>query len=66
MFRTMQGTYVKHGIWHLGGKKEQKGGFLPLLEKFARPLLVSAAGVIGWQILEAVRKKIFGDRKKRT
>ena len=60
----MQGTYVKRGIWHLGGRRKQKGGFLPLLEKVARPLLVSAAGALGWQLLEAVRKKIFRGRKK--
>ena len=43
----MQGTYVKRGIWHLGGRRKQKGGFLPLLEKVARLLLVSAAGALG-------------------
>ena len=35
----MKRTYIKLGIWHLGGRKKQKGGFLPILGALARPLL---------------------------
>ena len=40
----MKRTYTKHGIWHLGGRKKHKGGFLPIIRALARPLLVSVAG----------------------
>ena len=53
-------TYVKCGIWHLGGRKKQRGGFLLLLGTFANPLLGSTAGAVGSKILERVGKKKFG------
>ena len=48
----MKRTYIKRGIWHLGGRKEQKGGFLPIPGALARPLLVSAAGAVGGEVLK--------------
>ena len=57
-------TYVKLGIWHLGGRKKQRGGFSPLWGTIARPLLVCAAGAVGSKLLESVGKKIFRDRKR--
>ena len=39
----MKRTYIKRGVWHLGGRKRQKGG-LPILGTMARPFLVSEAG----------------------
>ena len=53
-------THVKRGIWHLGGRKKQRGGFLLILGTFANPLLGSTAGAVGSKILEKVGKKIFG------
>lgn len=61
----MKRTYLKRGIWHLEGRKKQKGGFLPIIGKIARPLLVSVAGAISSKLLEGVGRKIFGGRKKR-
>ena len=54
----MERTYIKRGFWHFDGRKRQKGGFLPILETLAKPLLVSAAGAIGGQVLKETRKKI--------
>ena len=53
----MKRNYVKFGVWHLGGRKKQKGGFLPLLGTLARPNLLSAAGSIGSKLLEVLEKK---------
>ena len=61
----MKRTYLKRGIWHLEGRKKQKGGFLLIIGKIARPLLVSVAGAISSKLLEGVGRKIFGGRKKR-
>ena len=62
----MKRTYIKRGIWHLGGRKKQKGGFLPILGALARPQLVSAAGAVGGKVLKGLRKKISeGGRVKR-
>ena len=47
----MKRTYLKRGIWHLGGRKKQKGDFLPLLGTVARPIFISAVGYIGGGIL---------------
>ena len=54
-----------HLTWHLGGRKKQKGDFLPILGAPARPLLVSAAGAVGGEVLKGLGKKIFwGGEKK--
>ena len=55
----MKRTYIKDGIWHLCGRKTQKGGFLPILGAPTRPLLVSAAGAVGEEILKGLGKKFF-------
>ena len=62
----MKRTYIKRGIWHLGGRKKQKGGFLPILGALARPLLVSAAGAVGEEVLKGLGKKILLRRKRRS
>ena len=54
----MKRTYIKSRIWHLGGRKKQKGGFLPILGALARPLLESAAGLVGGEVLKGLGKKI--------
>ena len=56
----MKRTYIKHGIWHLGGTKKQKGGFLPSLGALARPLLVSAGGDVGREVLKGLANKFLG------
>ena len=64
----MKRTYIKHGIWHLGGTKKPKGGFLPSLGALARPLLVSAGGDVGGEVLKGLAKKFRvgrGGEKKR-
>ena len=48
----MKRTYIKHGVWHLGGRKSQKGSFLPILGTIAKPLLVSAVGALGGEVLK--------------
>ena len=53
----MKRNHVKQGVWHLGSRKRQKGGFLPLLGTLARPFLLSAAGSIGSKLFEDVGKK---------
>ena len=55
----MKRSYIKRGIWHLGGRKKQKGGFLPILGALARPLLVSVAGAVGGEILKRLGKQNF-------
>ena len=50
----MKRTYIKQRIWHLGGRNIQKGGFLPILGTLAKPLLASAAGVIGGKVLKGI------------
>ena len=61
----MKRTYIKQGIWYLGGRKIQKGGFLPILGTLAKPLLVSAAGAIGGEVLKGIGQKIFLGKKRR-
>ena len=56
----MKITYIKRGIWHLVCKKKQKDGFLPILGALARPLLVSAAGAVGREVLKELGKKFSG------
>ena len=60
----MKKTYVKCGIWHLGGEKKQKGGFLPLLGTLARPVLISAAGSISGEVLKGLGKKSLGGKEE--
>ena len=60
----MKRTYTKRGIWHLGDRKKHKGGFLPIIGALARPLLVSAAGAVGGEVLKGLGKKILGERKR--
>ena len=62
--KSSKKKFLKRGIWHLGGRKKQKGGFLPILGSLAKPLLVSAAGAIGWGILKGVGSKIFRRGKR--
>ena len=59
-------TYITCGIWHLGGRKKQKVGFLPTLESPAKPLLVSAASAVGGEILKRLRSKISSREKRRS
>ena len=60
----MKRTYLKRGIWHLGGRKKQKGDFLPLLGTVARPIFISAVGYIGGGILKGFGKNVWGEKKK--
>ena len=53
------------GIWHLGGRNTQKGGFLPILLTLAKPILLSTAGSIASKLLQGVGKKNSGGRKRR-
>ena len=54
----MKRSYVKREVWHLGGRKRQKEGFLLIFGTLAKPLLVSAVGAIGGEVLEGIGKKI--------
>ena len=45
-------------------EKKQKGDFLPILGALARPLLVSAAGAVGGEVLKGLGKKFFGGGEK--
>ena len=58
----MNRTYIKRGVWHLGGRKRQIGGILPILGTIARPLLVSPAGAIGGEVLKGIVKTYFGEK----
>ena len=49
-----------------GRKKKQKRGFLPILGSLVKPLLVSAASVVGGEILKGLGSKIFGRGKRRS
>ena len=53
----MERTCIKRGFCHFDGRKRQKGGCLPILETLAKPLLVSAAGATGGEVLKGTRKK---------
>ena len=53
-------SYIQCGVWHLGGRKRQKEGFLPILRTIAKTILVSAAGALGGEVLKGIGKKIFG------
>ena len=58
----MRRTSIKHGVWHLDGRKRQKGGFLPIVGTLAKPLLVSTAGAIGGEVLIGIGKNnIWGE-----
>ena len=44
MRKGLANTYIKRGVWHLGGqKKKKKGRLLPILGAIAKPLLLSPA-----------------------
>ena len=60
----MKRAYIKLRIWHLGGRKKQRGGFLPILGALAKPLLVSAAGAVCGEVLNRLGKKFWGKKKK--
>ena len=53
----MKRNYVKQGVWHFGGKKRQKGGFLLLLGTLARPVLLYAVGLMVQNYFKASEKK---------
>ena len=60
----MKRTCIKRGVWHLGGikktkKNKKKGGFLHILRALARPLLVSAAGAVGGEVLKGLYENLF-------
>ena len=59
-------TYIKCGIWYLGRRKIQKKEFLPIIASLAKPLLVSAAGAVGGEILKGLGSKIFVRGKRRS
>ena len=53
-------TYIKRGIWHLGGRrKKQKVCFLPILGAIAKPLLLSAATSIGGYALKKLERNFW-------
>ena len=54
----MKRSYVKREVWHLGSRKRQKEGVLLIFGTLAKPLLVSAVGAIGGEVLEGIGKKI--------
>ena len=55
----MKRTYLKRGIWYLGGRKNEIGD-LPVLGTLARSLLVSAASAVGGEVLKGLGKKLGG------
>ena len=59
----MERTYIECGIWHLGGRKKQREVFLSILgtpyTRHSRLLLVPAAGAIGGEVLNGLRKRFF-------
>ena len=58
----MKRTYIKRGVWHLNGRKRQKGCFLLIHGTLAKPLLVSAAGAIGREVLKGIGKRVGGKK----
>ena len=58
----MKRSYVKLEVCHLGGRIRQKEGFLLIFGTLAKPLLVSAVGAIGGEVLEGIGKKIVGGK----
>ena len=65
MLKYSRRTYAKRGIWYLGGKNKQKGGFVPILGNAARPILTTLAGAVGSKLLEGIVKKVFRGRRRR-
>ena len=61
----MKRTYIKREVWHLGGRKRQKEGFLPILGAIIKPHLVSEAGAIGGEVLKGIGKKNIWGKKHR-
>ena len=58
-------TYIKCGVWHLGGpRKKQKGGFSRIVGAIAKPLLLSAAPGIGGHRLKNIGKKLLVGKRK--
>ena len=53
-------TYNKREIWHLGGRKKQKAGFLPIFGLLAKPLLTSAVRAV-----KGLEGKIYERGKRR-
>ena len=61
----MKRSYIKSGVWHLGGRKRQKGGFLPIFGTLAKPILVSTAGAVVGEVLKGIGKKKIGRKQRR-
>ena len=40
-------------------QNKKKGGFLPSLRELARPILVSAAGTVGGEVLKGLYENLF-------
>ena len=57
----MKRSYIKSGVWHLGGRKRQKGGFLPIFGTLAKPILVSTVGAVVGEVLKGIGKKKLGE-----
>ena len=51
---------IKKGVWHIGGRKRQKGGAFPL------GLVASLAGPILGEVAKPIFKTILGRGIKRT
>ena len=47
----------RNTIWHLGRKKNKKGGFLPIYASLAKPLLVFATHALCVEILQGHKVK---------
>ena len=54
-------TYIKCGIWHLGGRKRERRGFLLFLGTLARSILMSVVDSVSSKLLEGVGKKNVGE-----
>ena len=59
-------TYIKRGIWHLGGWRKKQDGFLPILGAIAKPLLLSPARRIGGYALKKIGKKLSGGKRRKV
>ena len=51
---------IKKGVWHIGGRKRQKGGAFPL------GLVASLAGPILGEVAKPIFKTIFGRGLKKN
>ena len=61
--RGIKRTYIKHRVWHLGGRKRQKEGVWSIIWTLAKPLLVSEAGAISGEFLQGIAKKNICGKK---